>query len=779
MNQPGKTILLGDLNAKNPIWGCRAGNGAGNALYKLSAENNIIVDAPSDYTHYPFRHDHLPDILDIALIKNFHLPIHQQVYDELDSDHVPVIISFMDKPKLVTSPPRLINGKINWDLFQEEINKSLRPPQNLTTEENININVQNFTKAIVTSVHKSTITKTHRPSMSWQQQPQFIINLIDEKHRMRRLWQRTRTREHRTRLNQLTHQVKRELDNHRIQSYRRYISEIEPTDPSMWRVTKRLLRQPTVIPPIVADGQVHSRDTEKSETFAIHLAKTFSLQNDTANNDILIQTEISSVLPANTDDIMLTSPTEIKTLIDSLSTKKAPGHDLIPNLVLKNLPVKAIAFLATIFNACLTRGYFPSIWKHAEIILLHKPGKPASSRASYRPISLLSCLSKLLERIIHYRLDKILKANNLIPPYQFGFQSKHSTTHQLLRLSEVINRGFEHRQHTVVVFLDIQQAFDKVWTDGLIYKLIKAKLPGYLLNILASFLQYRTFCVKINASFSNIQPITAGIPQGSVLGPVLFNLYMSDLPSLEDTTVSMFADDTALAVQNYDINEAAATLQTSLDRLSAWLDRWKLKLNPTKCQAKIFTLRRPRDPNNLIISGEEIQWNPPDSGIKYLGVYLDRKLTFGIHINRKLNECYTRLRILYPIMNRKSPLRIQCAVLLYQSVLRPILTYACPVWVGASNTQIRKLQVIQNKILRIATSAPWFVRNTQIHRETGVPYIADFIGKTTKQFLLKLPECPGANFYQLGRKTHNRRLRKRLPQDVVQSSSDSGGDDSD
>lgn len=215
-----------------------------------------------------------------------------------------------------------------------------------------------------------------------------------------------------------------------------------------------------------------------------------------------------------------------------MKLKKAPGHDLIPNVVYKHLTDKALAFLSTIFNRCLSAGYFPKFLKHAEILLFHKPGKPKSNCKSYRPISLLTALSKLLERVISTRLSTVLDENNVIPPYQFGFRQKYSTTQQLLRLTEIINKGFEAKKHTAILFLDIQQAFDKVWIEGLLYKLSQINIPTYLLDTLKSFLQDRTFNVRINGESSISKSINAGIPQGSILGPTLFSIYISDMPSM-------------------------------------------------------------------------------------------------------------------------------------------------------------------------------------------------------------------------------------------------------
>lgn len=771
------TILFGDINAKNKIWGCRADNNAGKILYHLTNMYNITVSAPREHTYMPFRKDHKSDILDIALLKNFTIPIHHEVYVELDSDHLPVITTFIEPPKIVTYPPRLIRGTVNWEIFQRTLDTSLQKDnfKHLKTESEIDNAVQKYTHLIATSVHKSTTSKIqyrHKPST-----PQYILDLIKQKHAARRLWLRYKLQEHKTTLNQLTHRVKWELDNYRVQSYQRYISELQPGDPSMWQATKRLLRQPSIIPPILYDGNVYNSDAEKSLVFASHLESTFSLAPESESDiEDEVITVISRSLPMPALDIDYTTAEEIKVYIKNLPLKKTPGHDLIPNVALKYLTDEAINHLKDIFNSCMCIGYFPTTWKKAEIILFHKPNKPKLSCSSYRPISLLPTMSKILERVIYQRLNEYLNEANIIPPHQFGFRSKHSTTHQLLRLTEMITSGYESKRHTIIAFLDIQQAFDKVWLEGLLFKLHQLNTPGYLLNVISSFLRHRSFSVKIGSSFSSSHQIQAGIPQGSVLGPVLYNIYASDIPTFRHTNIAMFADDTAIISQDYDINVAAHELQQSLNQLNIWCKRWKIKLNPSKCEAKIFTLRRSQTPRNLLIERMPIKWNPDDQAVKYLGVYLDRRLTFGFHINKKLNECHTRLGILYPIINRKSRLKLECSILIYKSIIRPIIMYACVIWSTASKTQITKVQTFQNKVLRIACNSPWFVRNTQIHRETGMPYVKDYINQAAAKFFKCLNNCSGAVHFQLGNKSRQPRLKKRLPQDMLSDSSDTDTD---
>jgi len=296
-------------------------------------------------------------------------------------------------------------------------------------------------------------------------------------------------------LKPITRRVKWELDNHRYNSYKTYLSKLNPKYASLWTATKRILKQRDTIPPLKIGIAKYETNPKKCKVFAHQFENCFTLEDEDINklqdtdpthkNQNQNQIKINPICPC--------SPNEIKQIIDWLANKKSPGHDLITNKILKNLTSKSLAYLASLLNAMLRIGYFPNTWKIAIIIPIHKPGKNKNSPTSYRPISLLPTLSKILERIMLRRVKPYLK---IIPFHQFGFKPLHSTCHQLQRISEIIVKGFEKKEYTTTVFLDVAQAFDKVWHQGLLQKLAKLNLPTYLYNITRSFITNRSFQVR-------------------------------------------------------------------------------------------------------------------------------------------------------------------------------------------------------------------------------------------------------------------------------------------
>ncbi|KAL9704079.1 hypothetical protein quinque_007597 [Culex quinquefasciatus] len=191
----------------------------------------------------------------------------------------------------------------------------------------------------------------------------------------------------------------------------------------------------------------------------------------------------------------LVRPKEVAQLIRRLKAKKTPGQDQLRNIVLKRLPRKAHIFIAKIFSTCVRLGYFPAAWKHAVVIGIPKPNKDATNPSNYRPISLLPTLSKLLERVILVRIDQHLENTRVIPDTQFGFKRGHSTNHQLVRLVKEVRANFARRKSAGMVLLDVEKAYDSVWQEAILHKMYLANFSLYILKIVRSFLQNRSYHV--------------------------------------------------------------------------------------------------------------------------------------------------------------------------------------------------------------------------------------------------------------------------------------------
>ncbi|KAL4127027.1 hypothetical protein QTP88_011225 [Uroleucon formosanum] len=395
-----------------------------------------------------------------------------------------------------------------------------------------------------------------------------------------------------------------------------------------------------------------------------------------------------------------TSPSEILHIINKLHNNKAPGHDLITNRIIKNLPKKTIIFLTFIFNSILRLSYIPPSWKHSIIILIHKPGKPKNLPSSFRPISLLPSFSKILEKIILKRIYPIINVQNTIPNTQFGFRNKHSALHQVHRIVDNIASSLERKYFCSAVFLDVAQAFDRVWHKGLLYKTRFLPAPLYL--IINSFLSNRTFQVRCDDVLSETHSAKAGVPQGSILAPTLYNIYTSDIPHSHLTSLATFADDTCIISSDPDIITSTENLQSHLNDLQNWFNLWRIKINENKSSHTTFTLRPITSPS-VTLNNETI---PRVSSVKYLGIHLDQRLTWATHIKTKRKSMKIKLHKLRQLL--RSKISLSDKTLVYKQLIRPALTYGIEIWGSTKNSNLNLLQSFQSISLRFMTNAPCF-----------------------------------------------------------------------
>ena len=344
------------------------------------------------------------------------------------------------------------------------------------------------------------------------------------------------------------------------------------------------------------------------------------------------------------------SPAEFLAAASNLSSSTATGPDKVVYPMLKHLPRSGMDFLLHIFNLSWSSHSFPSIWKTSSIISIHKMGKPLDSPASFRPISLTSCVSKLFERIILSRLLFFLESNSILSPRQAGFRPGRSTLDQILYLSQSISNGFNKPRpgsRTILSTIDFSKAFDSVWHPALFHKLLSTGLPPSFARWTQSFLSERRASVVFQNHKSRSFRVRRGVPQGSVLGPVLFSLFINDLPASLPSSVScsLYADDLAIWSSSPSVPTAVEATQGALFRLERWSEYWCLPLNPSNCEASFFSVD-PHQANlqpNLLLLGSRLRFNPTPT---FLGATFDRTLSFSKHVSSLKARFFPRLKAL-------------------------------------------------------------------------------------------------------------------------------------
>lgn len=315
--------------------------------------------------------------------------------------------------------------------------------------------------------------------------------------------------------------------------------------------------------------------------------------------------------------------------------------------MIKLFPKKTIVKLTNIINAIFRFRHFLKQWKQSHIIVIPKPGKDSTFPQNYRPISLLSNLSKITEKIIQVRLLNDLQKSNIIPPKQYGFIKNHDTNLQLLRVTDHIIKGFNNKQKTDMILFDVEKAFDRVWHPGLIAKLCKAKVNFRIIELIDSFLSNRSFQIQTDRHLSTTRKIEAGVPQGAVLSPTLYNVYTHDIPKHPKTDLALYADDTAIYTTSKSEKIITERLQEHTDHLLTYYNKWGIRINPQKTQAILISKHRKTPYNNIKINNDYIIWAKQ---VKYLGLIIDSGLTYNQHLKYQANKARGAPKQLYPLL---------------------------------------------------------------------------------------------------------------------------------
>lgn len=725
------TLLVGDLNAKHLSWGSNINNQYGNELFHICNTQALLIYAPINPTHFSTRNT--SDIIDIAVNKNVNLNIEITSEDELSSDHNPIVLQLGDNEYITES---ITLKKTDWDKFRE-IFENFGKIKRINNTEELEDEINYLTNFISTAIHSAT-TSTLAPITKYYNIPNSLKDLIKEKRQARKLANLTHDPQDKLRANQLNNQVKKELYNFKNNKWSEKIESFNTDKDSFWKITKVLTgkRVRANIPPLTLNNITAISDEEKAEMLAINLENIFTpndIKDPHKEKIEKIENDIDNLLNnvSENEPIEPTSLKELLTITKYIKNNKAPGPDNITNKALKELPPKIYTAIVSYFNAALRLKHFPNAFKKANIIVFPKPKKDHSLPDNYRPISLLSSLGKVFEAIILNRIKNQCEKLDILPNFQFGFRTKHSTEQQVHRITEYITEGFGENESTAAIFLDISRAFDKIWHNGLIYKLIKFKFNGNIVKLIKSYLLNRTFRIKIDDTFSSWKNIKAGVPQGSILSPTLYIIYTSDMPKPMDTIIATFADDTAILTSEENPNYIHSRLQRGINHLESWFSLWRLEINEQKSVAVIFSKKRNIQIREITINNIPLSWS---ESAKYLGVTLDKKLTFASHINNKINQAKFSLKNLLCLLGKNSKLNLNNKLTLYKTIIRPTMAYGAQSWAIASKTNKYKFEIIQNKVLRIITQAPWFVRNSQLRKDLKIPSFSEFIQEKLEKF---------------------------------------------
>ena len=411
--------------------------------------------------------------------------------------------------------------------------------------------------------------------------------------------------------------------------------------------------------------------------------------------------------------------------------KKSIGPHSIPIQFLKIVADLIAIPLCKIINSSFTQGIFPDMLKLAKVIALFKSGSSEEVN-NYRPISLLPVFDKIIEKLMHKQLYAFLELHNILFKNQFGFRKKCSTAHSLIEITEKIKESIDSGKFGCGIFIDLKKAFDTVNHKILLQKLEHYGIRGMPLKWFESYLTDRKQYVFYNGVSSDSKTLSCGVPQGSVLGPLLFLIYINDLPNISDKLqFFLFADDTNIYYESNDLKKLEKTVNEELKKLSLWLNLNRLALNIGKTNFVIFrsSQKVPNHNVTLLMNKKALQQK---DHVKYLGVLLDQHLSWKYQIKSVALKVSRGLGI---IAKLKQFLKDNLIRTIYFSVVYSHLYYGIQAWGSADPTTLNKLEILQNKAVRILSGVQYF----QIYgQEPGPLPSSDPLYK--KLEILKIPD---------------------------------------
>ena len=452
---------------------------------------------------------------------------------------------------------------------------------------------------------------------------------------------------------------------------------------------------------------------------------------------------------------------EITIEINNLEQNKSPGHDEFTAKFLKISHDIVAPILSDIFNICIKKGEYPDLLKIAKVLPIYKKGSK-SSVSNYRPISVLSCINKIFEKLLAKRIYSFLEKQHILYKFQYGFRTGHSTNHALIEISDKIKLAINDNELMCGLFLDLSKAFDTVNHNILISKLNHYGIRGPTLNLLKSYLTNRKQYVKIGKQKSELRNISCGVPQGSVLGPLLFILYINDLHKACTTgDMRIFADDTTVFFKCKNKKDITSIGMQIMTQLNMWFKANRLTLNSEKSNFVVFRSRQNKITNLPgQIHFENTCINRSESA-KYLGVILDEHLTWNQQITEVCNKLKRYFKLFYCIRNLINTDQVK---IIYYALIYSRIKYGISIFGLTSNERLKRIQVLQNKLLKVLLAKSYRYSTNLLHNELKILKVKDIAKLDALTFIHnyfnnKLPSIFD-NYFTLVSEIHNRNTRR-------------------
>ena len=650
-NPSSQILVCGDFNAHHQEWLTHSRTidlpGTLSYNFALSYDLEQIVKSP---TRFPDRANDSPYLLDLFLCSNPEDCTAEVLAPLGTSDHSVVSVNISCANSTQAAPPvhRTVYqySKADWDGFRSFLG-------DIPLDFIFNLNASNAAAELTDWLNIGM--DLFIPSKTYQtqshSQPWFspaCAAAISHRNHYFKLFHRSNTPEHRQLFRTARNKCQRILaeakDNYAA-SIRQSILSQRLGSKDFWRIANNVMNRGTSsIPPLFNGPEVLTSSKDKANVLAERFA---------ANSTIQEGEHTLPCFPLRTECVVpkpIITPKNITTIIHSLDSSKATGPDGIPIVVLKHCCPEIAPILSKLFNLCWSESTFPACWKTASVVPIPKKDGVKSDPKTYRPISLLPIISKIFEHLLSKVIISHLEDHNLLSDCQYGFRKQRSTADALALVTARINKILDVGGESRLVALDISKAFDRVWHRGLLHKLKAYGFTGNFLHLISSFLSDRHLQVILDGQISKLHGINAGVPQGSLLGPLLFIIFINDLPDNLLCDVTIYADDTTLSVSYSGAENRthfANLLNSDLQGVLDWGSSWKITFNPDKTQLLTISRSKNRNFPPIIMASDQLD---ELSCLRLLGLDITSSLSWRKHIeclakaNSKKIGCLYRAR---------------------------------------------------------------------------------------------------------------------------------------
>lgn len=703
-------VLMGDFNDRCKVWDSEHSESElGRRLVNLVQSLNL-----SQLVNSPTRNNNLLDLLitdSPGFFSNVDVlpPIddldHNTIYGHLNLHH-PKVQSFMRKIWLYDRGDyQTLNAmlfRVDWDRF-------------FSSTDDLDALTSRLTDMLLDCVNSCVPTKhvkvraRDKPGMT-----QEIRGLFKVAKRLHRKAKRTGSPMHAEQFRNARRDAKTAFRKSQSNYFHDLAEKL--TDPSTcnktyWKLNKLVYgsKSSYKIADLKDGDEIISDPAAKATLFNTFFAQQCTLASG-SENDPLPEFHL---LTDATLDSMSTTPTEIHKILRTLNISKASGPDGVSNRILKECAGSLCSPLARLFNMSFQKGQFPNSWKLANVVPIYKKDDRQSVN-NYRPVSLLCTMSKVLERVVHSRLYSYCKTNNLLTDKNSGFKDSDSTVNQLLFITHKITQALDNREDASLVFLDISKAFDKVWHRGLLFKLRQLGLSDIILDWFSSYLDSRVQQVVVDGETSQSANIFAGVPQGSILGPLLFLIYINDLVENLLCNVFLYADDTFLLDIFSDPVSSSIRINTDLNTMLNWGTIWKMIFSPPKTSYMIVSKKTHHiQYPDLTFNGSVLQRK---NSHKHLGLVINKNFTWNEHIENQIVKAKKRIHCINNIKHLL-PRRSLCS--LYNSMVLPVLEYCDIIYDNCTLRNSLDLENVQRRAALVCTGAYRHTSNDALLAELG------------------------------------------------------------